>query len=287
MFWQIVSCVDVGATTNEPNWVVIQPYGLSRTDALEVLATSGDGGGGGGGSSTAAIIIDDSAFAPGVDSVSMSGFTFDDAAPDSVDEGDGGAARMSGNRNIYTTLRDAAGNERGANIDATNRLTVVDAAAVVLLGTIDADTGIIAGDTTSLDAKQPALGTAAMIASSPVTIASDDTLTVAANALLATLVAASGQNATTYLTGTDAAFVVGDSPVTIDVNAGLGMNGNKGWLTNDGAGDFTLAISKVGTPTYGGEITLKNGETFSFDGLDVDQFRITWVADSAYRYFIQ
>ena len=61
------------------------------------------------------------------------------------------------------------------------------AAANALLTTIDVDTGVIAGDTTSLDTKTPALGTAAMVASSPVTIASDDTLTAAANALLTTI----------------------------------------------------------------------------------------------------
>ncbi len=120
-------------------------------------------------------VVDDAAFTPGTTSVQMAGFEFDDVTPDSVDEGDGGAARMSANRNIYTTLRDAAGNERGANIDASNQLAVADSAAATLLGTIDADTSTIAGDTTSLDAKAPALGTAAMAASSPFTLATDDT----------------------------------------------------------------------------------------------------------------
>jgi hypothetical protein len=54
----------------------------------------------------------------------MSGFTFDDVSPDSVNEGDGGAARMSANRNIYMTIRDAAGNERGVNVNASNQLAV-------------------------------------------------------------------------------------------------------------------------------------------------------------------
>lgn len=55
-----------------------------------------------------------------------------------------------------------------------------------LLTTMDADTssmatdiGTIAGDTTSIDGKTPALGTAAMAASVPVTLATDDTLTTA------------------------------------------------------------------------------------------------------------
>ena len=69
-------------------------------------------------------IIDDAAFTPAVSAIQMVGFEFDDAAPDSVNEGDGGAARMSANRNIYTTLRDAAGNERGANVSVGNALLV-------------------------------------------------------------------------------------------------------------------------------------------------------------------
>lgn len=71
------------------------------------------------------IIVDDTAFTPASSSVMMAGFEFDDTTPDSVDEGDSGAARMSANRNIYTQIRDAAGNERGVNIDASNRLTVI------------------------------------------------------------------------------------------------------------------------------------------------------------------
>ena len=46
------------------------------------------------------------------------------------------------------------------------------------LTTIDSDTNTIQGDTTSIDGKTPALGSAAMAASVPVTLASDDTNTV-------------------------------------------------------------------------------------------------------------
>ena len=68
----------------------------------------------------------------------MAGFEFDDGTPDSVDEGDAGAARMSANRNIYTTIRDAAGNERGVNVNSDFeigvRLSSIDNA---VLDTID------------------------------------------------------------------------------------------------------------------------------------------------------
>jgi hypothetical protein len=67
---------------------------------------------------------DDAAFTPGTSVVSVIGGEFDDTAPDSVDEGDAGALRMSANRNLYTTIRDAAGNERGANVNASGQLNV-------------------------------------------------------------------------------------------------------------------------------------------------------------------
>ena len=70
------------------------------------------------------IITDDAAFTPATTKVMVAGFEFDDTLPDSIDEGDAGAARMSANRNIYTQIRDAAGNERGVNINASNQLSV-------------------------------------------------------------------------------------------------------------------------------------------------------------------
>lgn len=73
-------------------------------------------------SSLASEITDDAAFTPGTSKVAMVGFTFDDVAPDSVNEGDGGAARMSANRNVYMQVRDAAGNERGLNVDASGNI---------------------------------------------------------------------------------------------------------------------------------------------------------------------
>lgn len=73
-------------------------------------------------SGTGASFVDDAAFTPGSDSGAPAMGLFDDVAPDSVNEGDVGAVRMSANRNLYSTIRDAAGNERGANVDASNRL---------------------------------------------------------------------------------------------------------------------------------------------------------------------
>lgn len=71
-----------------------------------------------------AIIADDASFTPATTKIMMAGFEYDDTATDSVDEGDAGAARMSANRNIYIQIRDAAGNERGVNVNASNELKV-------------------------------------------------------------------------------------------------------------------------------------------------------------------
>jgi len=70
------------------------------------------------------VIVDDSAFTPATSSVMMFGAEFDDTSPDTVNEGDAGAVRMSANRNLFTTIRDAAGNERGVNVTSSNNLTV-------------------------------------------------------------------------------------------------------------------------------------------------------------------
>lgn len=48
-------------------------------------------------------IVDDAAFTPGTTRVLMAGFEADEASIDSVDEGDGGAARMTLDRKIITT----------------------------------------------------------------------------------------------------------------------------------------------------------------------------------------
>ena len=70
------------------------------------------------------LVQDDAAFTPGTNAVAMFGAEFDDTAPDSVDEGDAGALRMSGRRELYIQVRDAAGNERGLVIDAAGYATV-------------------------------------------------------------------------------------------------------------------------------------------------------------------
>jgi hypothetical protein len=113
------------------------------------------------------VIADDSAFTPATSKVMMAGFEFDDSTPDSVDEGDAGAARMSANRNVYTQIRDAAGNERGVNVSAANALKVDASGAAV---PVTDNSGSLTVDSPQLPA---ALGQTTMAASMSVALASN------------------------------------------------------------------------------------------------------------------
>ena len=83
----------------------------------------------------------------------------------------------------------------------------------------------------------------------------------------------------------DTSFVVGDSPVVLDVNTDLSRNGRDGFIANDGSGNFTVEISDDGS-NYGGVHTIQEGEVLRLKGVDIDRIRITHVADSAYRVFV-
>jgi hypothetical protein len=112
--------------------------------------------------------VDDAAFTPATSRVMVIGAVFDDVAPDSVNEGDAGAPRMSANRNLYTTIRDAAGNERGLNVDANGAIAVTDGSS-----TLSVDDG--AGSLTVDNAALAVTGGGVEASALRVTIASDST----------------------------------------------------------------------------------------------------------------
>lgn len=119
-----IASVDTKMTDGSQKSQIVDAGGEAVTvtgGKLDVNATISGAGGG-------VSAIDDSAFAVASDSGTPAMGLFDDTTPDSVDEGDVGVVRMSANRNAYTTIRDAAGNERGVNVTAGNALTV-DASA--------------------------------------------------------------------------------------------------------------------------------------------------------------
>lgn len=80
----------------------------------------------------------------------------------------------------------------------------------------------------------------------------------------------------------DTSFVVGDSPVSLNLNTVLSRNATQFTVINDGAGSFKVAISNDGI-SFGGEHTMNNGETYNLELVSVHTIRITHVTDSAYR----
>jgi len=95
--------------------------------------------------------VDDAPFTVATDDIVPMGAMFDDVSPDTVNEGDAGVSRMSANRVLYGTIRDAAGNERGANVNASGQLEVSAAVASIAagdnnIGNVDIASAIPAGD---------------------------------------------------------------------------------------------------------------------------------------------
>lgn len=86
---------------------------------------------------------------------------FDDTSPTSITENQFGNLRISANRNLYGTIRDAAGNERGVNVTSGNSLfTDISTAngAAISIGTGAAGTGTIRVATAS-DSSIASIGT--------------------------------------------------------------------------------------------------------------------------------
>jgi len=161
---------------------IANPLTSTVVGADQALDVNIVGGAGAGGTS----MTDDAPFTPGATAITPTGAMFDDVAPDSVDEGDGGVVRMSANRNLYVTLRDAAGTERGLNIDAANTLGVNDGGGALTvddggasLSVNDAGGSLSVDDNGgSLTIDNPALavvGGGAEVAAQRVTIANDST----------------------------------------------------------------------------------------------------------------
>lgn len=94
----------------------IAPLQVDATGALYVNIAAGAAG---------VTHTDNAAFTEDSDDGVPAFGLFHDVTPPAVTEGNAGAVRMSANRNLYNTLRDAAGNERGANVNASNELGVV------------------------------------------------------------------------------------------------------------------------------------------------------------------
>jgi hypothetical protein len=88
-----------------------------------------------------AIVTDDLAFTPATTKVMMAGFEFDDSSPDNINEGDAGAARMSGNRNVYVQVRDSAGTEKGLVVNNAGDSLGGTPTGLLVLGQVDDSLG--------------------------------------------------------------------------------------------------------------------------------------------------
>lgn len=82
-----------------------------------------------GGGSNASVIVDDAAFTPAVTSVTMSGAFVDETATDSVDEGDGGAFRMTADRKLLVRMVGATDANR-LDVNASGQAQVEVAVAL-------------------------------------------------------------------------------------------------------------------------------------------------------------
>lgn len=106
-------------TTTEANATVTSAG--SDTNALDVILRTSAGKEAGAAVSPLIVTstsekVDDAAFAPAVDKVLVIGAEADEAAADSVDEGDAGALRMTLPRALHVNLRNASGTELGASL---------------------------------------------------------------------------------------------------------------------------------------------------------------------------
>ena len=86
-----------------------------------------------------------------------------------------------------------------------------------------------------------------------------------------------------YVYYSDTSFIVGDSPIVLDIKTDLGRDGVNGWIRCDGSGNILVEISNNGTD-YGTQYTLKSGEAENILGDRVSKIRLTHSGtDSAYR----
>lgn len=103
--------------------------------ALNVICDSGCTPGG--------TFEDNDAFTPDTTAVGISAAEVDDTGTSPVTENSAGALRMSVRRELYNQIRDAAGNERGANVNASNALLTAQTGAIPagtnLIGKVAAD----------------------------------------------------------------------------------------------------------------------------------------------------
>lgn len=190
------------------------------------------------------------------------GAVFDDTTPGTVTENQAQSLRMSSERYLYTEIRDAAGNERGLNVDASGNITV-NVTGVVSVDdnstTLSIDDG---GGNISVDwaGTSPPIGAGTEATALRVTVATDSTgvLTVDNGGTFAVQAAQSGTwnvgtvttvttcSTVTTLTGSGVAHDGADSgnPHKIGAKATTGLSG-KTLVANDDRTDLFAGTDGV------------------------------------------
>ena len=97
--------------------------------------------------------VDDTAFTPAVSSVGMAGFFVDETATDSVDEGDGGAARMTADRKQLMVITDATtdANRLTVNADGSVNVNLVNAVVAGEIHDYDTAAAVVSDATDNHD----------------------------------------------------------------------------------------------------------------------------------------
>lgn len=113
--------VQGAVSATNPVYVAAQtnPISLDTSGGVRVHVIANDVATGGTSSTDSAAYL--AGVTPGVPIMGAN----DDTLPTSVVENQVGIIRMSTRREMFTQIRDAAGNERGANVDASGRLSVI------------------------------------------------------------------------------------------------------------------------------------------------------------------
>lgn len=207
-----------------------------------------------------AVFVDDAAFTPATSKVVGIGMEFDDSSPDSVDEGDVGMPRMSARREQYMQIRDAAGNERGANVDASNRLGVVLSQTLTVTDdgafSLAANDGVDVGDVTVNNGSG---GAAVNVQDGGNSLTVDNpALSVVNGGAEATALRVTLANDSTGLLSVDdnGASLTVDNPALSVTGGGAEATALRVTLANDSSG-------LVSVDDNGASLTVDNGGTFA------------------------
>jgi len=212
--------------------------------AFDINCLSGCGG--------AATSNDNAAFTKGTTSVTVGGYLFDDVAPGTATEDHAASPRMSSNRVPYAQIRDAAGNERGANVTAGNALVVDGSSSIQpVSGTFWQATQPVSGTVTANIGTVSTLATSAKQDTGNTSLASIDGKVILPAALDGSGYLKTHEQGTATVTGT---VTVTDGAGALNTIVDSGTLTTVGTITNpvtitDGAGAVNVIVDSSALPS--------------------------------------